>query len=197
MRILCKGLAAFFLALTAVLILLFFGAGWFVSTPSAQPDQSDLIVALGGDQGTRVSEVLNLFSRGYAPRILLTGVDAGHPKTRPAYLEWRETYLVEKGVPRSALVFDLQSANTWEEAQNTLALMQKENWRRVMVVSDPPHMRRLSWVWRRVFEGSGKEFLLIAASNDNWNPGRWWSNEITGQFVLMELIKLAYYWVKH
>ncbi len=36
-------------------------------------------------------------------------------------------------------------------------MMEARGWRRVLVVSDPYHMRRLSWTWRRVFEGSGLE----------------------------------------
>ena len=35
----------------------------------------------------------------------------------------------------------------------------------------PPHLRRLSWTWNRVFEGSGLEFRLIAfnqAHNDEF-----------------------------
>ena len=64
---------------------------------------------------------------------------------------------------------------------------------RVLVVSDPPHMRRLSWVWRKVFEGSGKDFTLVAADSVNWNAEFWWRTSPNAQFVFSEYIKLAYY----
>ena len=35
---------------------------------------------------------------------------------------------------------------------------------RVIVVSDPPHMRRLSWVWGKAFEGSGQDKTGMAIS---------------------------------
>jgi hypothetical protein len=58
-------------------------------------------------------------------------------------------------------------------------------------------MRRLSWVWGKVFEGSGLEFRLIAAPMPGWEAGAWWRHEKSGHFVLMELIKLGYYFTKY
>jgi uncharacterized SAM-binding protein YcdF (DUF218 family) len=172
-------------------------AGRFVSGPADTPTKADLIVALGGDAGNRVREAQRLFAEGYAPRILLAGIEFGDPLVRPAYLEWRAAFLAARGVPANAVLLDNQAGNSWEEATNTLALMRAQSWRSVLVVSDPPHMRRLSWVWGKVFEGSGLEFRLIAAPMPGWEAGAWWRDEKSAQFVLMELIKLAYYFVKY
>ncbi|MEW5771876.1 MAG: YdcF family protein [Pseudomonadota bacterium] len=172
-------------------------AGRFVSGPEDAPARADLIVALGGDGGNRVREVLRLYATNHAPRILLTGIESGDPLTRPAYLEWRAKFLATQGVPASALLFDTRSGNTWEEAGNTLALMQQHGWHRVLVVSDPPHLRRLSWVWGEVFAHSGLEFRLVPSPMPGWEAGAWWRNEKSAQFVLMELIKLTYYLAKY
>lgn len=71
--------------------------------------------------------------------------------------------------------------------------MQSMKLDRVLVVSDPPHMRRLSWVWGRVFAGSGKEFVLVASEMEGWDAGHWWRTSQTAQFVFSEYIKIAYY----
>ena len=68
---------------------------------------------------------------------------------------------------------------------------------RVMVVSDPPHMRRLSWVWGRMFAGSGKQFTLVASDLEYWDAERWWRRSSNAQFVFAEYIKLAYYFVQY
>lgn len=172
-------------------------AGRFVSKPSDTPVKGDLIVALGGDGGSRVREAQLLYAAGYAPRILLTGIEQGDPLVRPAYLEWRAAFLVAHGVPADVMLFDSRSANSWEESRNTLALMQQKGWHSVLVVSDPPHMRRLSWVWRKVFADSGMMFRLIASPMPGWDAELWWHNEKSAQFVLMELIKLGYYLVTY
>lgn len=172
-------------------------AGHFVAGPADAPSEADLIVALGGDSGNRIREGLSLYDKGYAPRILLTGIEFGDPHVRPAYLEWRAAFLTTRSVPPNAILFDGISANSWDESGNTLALMRQQGWHTVLVVSDPPHLRRLSWVWGKVFAGSGLEYRLIAAPMPGWDAGTWWRNEESGQFVLMELIKLGYYWARY
>jgi hypothetical protein len=100
-------------------------------------------------------------------------------------------------VPREAIILEAGAGNSWEEAVNTLALLRKNDWQRVMVVSDPPHMRRLHWIWGRVFAGSGKEFVLVDSNPAWWNADRWWGNDESGPFVLMEYVKLVYYRFKY
>ena len=178
-------------------ILAFIQAGLFLDGFSQQPEKADLIVALGGDNGSRIHMAAELFNQGLAPSVLLTGLEGSPADTRSYYLNWRARFLVERGVPDNMLMFDAQSANSWEEAVNTLRLMQVQDWQRVLVVSDPPHLRRLAWVWGKVFEDSGKEYRLIAAPLEGWTPGRWWENDKSAQYVLMEVIKLAYYKVAH
>jgi hypothetical protein len=54
-------------------------------------------------------------------------------------------------------------------------------------------MRRLSWIWRRTFDGADASFVLVASRPRWWNAAEWWPDEWSGQFVLMELIKMGYY----
>jgi uncharacterized SAM-binding protein YcdF (DUF218 family) len=168
-------------------------AGRFLAAPAEAPAKADLLVSLGGDGGSRVQTAANLYAQGLAPRILLTGIDHGDAAARPRYLEWRAALLVERGVPASALLFDHESGNSWQEALNIQMLMAREGWKSVIVVSDPPHLRRLSWVWSRAFRGSGLEYRLVAARLPGWDASYWWRHEKSAQFVLMELIKLTYY----
>ena len=129
--------------------------------------------------------------------MLLIGARVKDANTRPHSSDWLIRFLCEHGVPDNMLVFDAISTNSWEEAVNTLRLMRDRNWTRVLVVSDPPHLRRLAWAWGKVFEGSGKEYRLIAAPLESWDPGRWWQNYTSARFVVMEVNKLAYYRVVH
>ena len=153
-------------------------------------------VALGGDNGGRADRVLELYRKGFAPKILL-GVEGTHSRTRAAYLGWRARFLIDAGIPEKALIHDTSSANSYDEATRTLRLMQAMKMNRVLVVSDPPHMRRLSWVWGRVFAGSGKEFILVASDMEGWDAAHWWRSSPNAQFVFGEYIKLAYYLVQY
>ena len=175
----------------ALICLFVLRAGHFLEAPAQRPMKADLIFALGGDNGGRVNGVLDLYRRGFASRVMV-GAEGINSKTRVAYLSWQARYLVDGGVPQQALLFDRSSLSSWAEAVNTLQLMQSMKLDRVLVVSDPPHMRRLSWVWGRVFAGSGKEFVVVASEMEGWDAGHWWRTSQTAQFVFSEYIKIAY-----
>lgn len=168
-------------------------AAHFLTAPAQSPVNADLLVALGGDNGARADRVLELYRRGLAPKVLLTGPEGGHSKTRSTYLHWRARYLVDHGIPEQAILYDYRAVSSWEEAVNTLRLMQEMKLDRVLVVSDPPHMRRLSWVWGKVFAGSGKQFTLVASDLEYWDAEHWWRRSSNAQYVFAEYIKLAYY----
>jgi uncharacterized SAM-binding protein YcdF (DUF218 family) len=192
-RVLLRWLAACLLLGSSALVLAFLGAGHFLVAPAQAPVKADLLVTLGGDNGARADRVLELYRKGLAPKVLLTGPEGGHSKTRATHLHWRARYLIDQGVPEKVLLFDRRSKSSWEEAVNTLQLMRSMKLDRVLVVSDPPHMRRLSWVWGRVFAGSGKEYTLAASDMEDWDAEHWWRVSSNAQFVFGEYIKLGYY----
>lgn len=174
----------------------FLHAGHFLAAPAQPPAKADLIFALGGDNGGRADRVLELYRKGLAPKVLL-GAEGAHSRTRAAYLSWRARYLIDEGLPERALLFDRVSGNSWDEAVNALQLMRSMKMDRVLVVSDPPHMRRLSWVWARVFQDSGKEYVLVASDMEVWDAEHWWRSSLNAQFVFSEYIKLAYYLIQY
>lgn len=195
-RTIAVWLVAIVLAGVIALSACFLGAGHFLEAPVQPPARADLIFALGGDNGGRAARVLELYRKGLAPRVLL-GAEGAHSKTRAAVLSWRARYLIDEGIPEKALLFDRRSVSTYEEARNALALMHSENLQRVLVVSDPPHMRRLAMVWGRVFAGSGKQFVLVASDMEDWDAARWWRISSNAQYVFGEYLKLAYYLVQY
>ncbi len=149
-----SGAAAAIAALSVWAVL---HAARFLEVPASPPAPADLLAALGGDHGDRGLAAARLYAAGMAPRVLVTGLEASPPEVRRAYLHWRAQVLAAAGVPLERFEYDAASGNSWEEAVNTRRLMEARGWRRVLVVSDPYHMRRLSWTWRRVFEGGGLE----------------------------------------
>ena len=128
---------------------------------------------------------------------MLTGLERGSASP-PASLTWRAEYLVARGVPRSALRFEIYSENSYEEAdQRPRADAEAGLAAPCIAVSDPPHMRRLAWTWNRVFKGSGLSYVLVAsAARSGGRPADWWRDEHSGAFVITEYIKLAYYIAK-
>lgn len=188
---------SFLLAVFALFVVVFLQAGNYLSSPAQFPVRADIILALGGDIGDRIAMAAKLYHQGYAPRVMLTGLENAPATTRTTYVNWRVQYLLDDKVPESAVILEQRAGNSWEEAVNTLALLKQRGWKRVLVVSDPPHMRRLHWVWSKVFADSQKEFVLVHSAPEWWNPALWWVNDQSGPFVVMEYIKLGYYGLAH
>lgn len=175
----------------------FLHLGNWLSSPAGDPAKADVIVTLGGDNGERVMLAASLYHAGFADRILLTGMEGGSDATRMHYLNWRTQYLIDSGIPNSAFLFDGRSANTHQEAEAIAALLAKKDWKRAIIVSDPPHMRRLKRTFKPVFSEANIDLILVATEAPTWDPHRWWRDEKWAQFSLMEVIKLAHYAIKY
>jgi uncharacterized SAM-binding protein YcdF (DUF218 family) len=168
--------------------------GHWLSAPATAPIQGDIIVVLGGSGGyERVGRALDLYRQGYAKEILLAGFHGAAEQRGDLYRHWEAKFLMAGRVPPEALLFDDQSKNSYEEAHNTARLMQSQQWKRALVISDPPHLRRLDMVWGPVCAKHGLEYRLIAAESPRWDPSRWWHDGVWAKFVGMELLKLSYY----
>lgn len=116
----------------------------------------DAIVVLGAAQyGGRPSPVLKarldhavaLWRRGLAPRLVLTGgVGIGDTMSEAAA---GRRYVLRQGVPDSALVLEHEGRTTRESMRNVADLLLAKGWPRVLLVSDPLHLRRASILARR------------------------------------------------
>ncbi|TCD48337.1 YdcF family protein [Chlorobium sp. N1] len=169
----------------------FLSLGYLLSFPAKKAEKADVIVILGGDSGRRVRKGAELYRSGYAPNVVLTGIDERY--YRPGRLNWRQRRMVSLGVPLKAIKIDSRSQTTWDEAFNTMEAMKKHGWKKALIVSDPPHMFRLHTTWNRAFRKSGRSFVLIATRPEWWHPALWWNNAISSRFVYSELKKNLFY----
>ena len=147
------------LARVAVLTVLI---GWLVSLGLVMLWQrrdatrsADAIVVLGAAQWdgkpspvlrARVDHAINLWRRGLAPTLIMTGGQGVGDTTTEAAVERR--YAMSHGVPDSAIRTEDESRSTRESLRN-VARMLDDDAREVILVSDPFHMLRLAILARR------------------------------------------------
>jgi uncharacterized SAM-binding protein YcdF (DUF218 family) len=70
------------------------------------------------------------------------------------------------GVPPSALVLDPYARSTAESAERVWLLAKQHGWQKLIVVSEPYHLRRASWLFREL----GLEVETACAP---WSQQRW------------------------
>ena len=104
--------------------------------------RSDAVILLGGTPVRRIMRALRLYRAGKAPFIVITG---GNPLEQMAVVPEAQRvadFLVEIGAPRSALILEMKSRNTRENAVNTAAIFKEHGWRHGLLVTGGVHMPR-------------------------------------------------------
>ena len=144
---------------TATVVLI----GWAVSMAMVsrvgrrdEARKADAIVVLGAAQyvgrpspvlRARLDHAIALWRRGLAPIMIVTGGTGTGDTTSEAAVSQR--YVVKHGVPAEAVLLETQGRTTSESMAGVSALMNSQNRRDVLLVSDPFHMLRLTILARR------------------------------------------------
>ncbi len=134
---------------------------WEARTASAQP--ADAIVVLGAAQyngrpsevfRARLDHALDLYQEGYAPLIVLTGgKQAGDAYTEA---ETGEQYLLDRGVPASAIRFENEGRDTWQSMRGVADVLEGSGAESLLIVSDGFHLLRSELMARELgFTASG------------------------------------------
>ncbi len=191
MKVFFKLTLILLLSLCSASVIFFLSLGFIVSYHAGNPEKSDVIIVLGGDNGLRVHKGAELYNAGYASHVIVTGIDERF--YHPSHPNWRVRRMVALGVPKKAITVDALSTTTWEEAENTADTMEEQGWKSAIVVSDPPHMLRLYQTWSKALDGTSLKFILVPTKPLWWNPLFWWNNEKSFQFVMNEIKKNLFY----
>ena len=145
------------IAIRVVIVLATVALAYYVVTlyqvwSTGRRDQArpvDAIVVLGAAQydgrpspqlAARLDHVIELWPRGLAPIVVVTG--GKQPADRFTEADASARYLVARGVPESALVFENVGRSTYESLEGVAELMRERNVRTVLLVTDPFHALR-------------------------------------------------------
>jgi uncharacterized SAM-binding protein YcdF (DUF218 family) len=109
--------------------------------PRVTPDFSE-----GAD---RAMLALRLYRAGKGKVIVVTGGELPWSESVAPEAELIADFLAELGVPRSAIVVETKSRNTYENGANVAALFKQRGWRNGLLVTTGMHMPRAVAVFRR------------------------------------------------
>ena len=163
------GIGLFWTALAVLLLLLGFLASIAPSivhdSRKQELDPADAIVVFGAAEydgrpspvfRARLDHANDLFRKGLAPVVITTGGAAADPKFSEGGVG--HDYLMRKGIPESALIAETRASNTAESAERIATIMQTNQMKTCIAVSDAYHMFRI----RKLLEHQGIQVLLAA-----------------------------------
>jgi uncharacterized SAM-binding protein YcdF (DUF218 family)/glycosyltransferase involved in cell wall biosynthesis len=147
------------LVLAAFLMLFYTNAVWIVAAPlrvEVPPRAADAVVVFAGGVGEsgragggyqeRVKQAVDLYQAGLAPRLVFS---SGFTFTFREAEVMREL-ASDLGVPLDAIVLEEEAGNTYENVRNVQAILERQGWDQVLLVSSPYHMRRALLIWEQV-----------------------------------------------
>ncbi|AFY99656.1 YdcF family protein [Calothrix sp. PCC 6303] len=162
----CMGLALIFLLLSS--------NGWvtryFVRSlewqniPVVELPKAEAIVVLGGatrsalpprpgvdlsEAGDRVIYAAQLFRQNKAPKIVLSGGRIDWRGKGTAESQDMADILISLGIPKEAILQDPESFNTFENAVNTRKILEKNNIKKVILVTSAIHMPRSLLIFKQ------------------------------------------------
>jgi uncharacterized SAM-binding protein YcdF (DUF218 family) len=190
------GLAGIVLC-SAVVFLLYLGRWLVVEDPL---EKGQAIVVLSGRMPLRAMEAAKLYREGYAPKVWLT-----HSTEPGATLEamgisyvgedaYNLRVLMHEGVPANNIrVLDPAIINTADELAAVSTVLAEEQGGRVIIVTSKVHTRRVRILWNRLAAGRGRA-IVRAASDDPFEPRRWWRTTGDALDVVREFLGILNAW---
>ena len=104
-----------------------------------RPPRVDIDLLDGAD---RVRKAAQLYNEGFASIVIVSGGNQPWSPFEESEAESIQTLLVERGVPAESIVLESDSRNTRENAFNSVALMEKLECGKPLLVTSAAHMKR-------------------------------------------------------
>ncbi|OME13831.1 hypothetical protein BSK47_24580 [Paenibacillus odorifer] len=165
-----------------LLITGLFSAGRFLAL-SESPKHSDVIIVLSGGQG-RVEKAAELYKAGYAPYIILSNAKESTSKSG----DMIQTALA-LGIPQDVIYTENAADSTYQNAEYTLPIMKEYGFKSAIVVSSDFHMRRVKFLFGRVYKKSEIELTYVGSAS-GYNAKRWWSDRKSRETTFNEYVKM-------
>ena len=187
------------LILATVTVIAFRGVGrWLVVEDPL--DRADAIVVLSGGLPDRALEAAKVFRLGMAPQVWLTrpANPAAELSKMGISFEGEEGYsravLIHEGVPESAIrILAPEIVNTEDEERAIIAEMQSTKADRVIIVTSPPHTRRVRALWRRIAP-TNLSLTVRSATEYDYDANHWWRTTRDSLSVMREVMGLLNVW---
>lgn len=150
---------------------------------------ADIIIVLSGDdEGYRLRYAYHLYQKGYAKKILLSG---GTNLWEETGIDLMERYLVQMGASREDILSEKKSESTVENAAFSKKILEEKGLKSAIVVTSPPHTRRVSLIFRKAFSPQIK--VWVCGNPDAFRVEGWWGNQNHRRMVVREYFQIGWY----
>jgi uncharacterized SAM-binding protein YcdF (DUF218 family) len=157
-------------------------AGMVQKRSQDDPARAEAIVVLTGGEA-RIPEALKLLKRGYAKRLLISGVNPATTKLELIRLNPENASLF-----KCCVDLDRKAINTVSNAEETARWARDAGFRSLIVVTSNYHMPRSLIELRR--ELPDVELVSYPVHSASMDMERWWGHPLSLRILISEYLKL-------
>ncbi|HYL61370.1 MAG TPA: YdcF family protein [Candidatus Methylomirabilis sp.] len=163
-------------------------------------EKAQAIAVLSGAMPLRAEEAAKLYRGGYAPHVWLTHSTQPGAELKSMGIDYvgEDSYdaqiLLHGGVPSEAVrVLDPPIENTADEIRAISGQLDREKEATIIIVTSKAHTRRTRILWRRLAPKRLRA-IVRGASEDPFNPRRWWRSTADALDVVREILGVLNAW---
>jgi len=174
------------------------GVGRFL-TVHDRLERADAIFVFGGDPDIRPFAAAALYRRGWAPRVLVPGMETGKLAAIgmvPTQTQLFTGVLRHEGVPDSAVMVLSMAGGTTSTTDDVAVLrdwIRRTGARRVIAVTTDYHTRRARFALRRGLKGMDVRVMMHGVPARGYDATNWWRSESGLVTYVNEYLKFARY----
>lgn len=158
---------------------------------------ADVIHVISGEN-YRAEYGIQLYSRGYGKVLFFTG--GWCPYHNINHAQQSKGMALAQGVSSNAIVTDeAEIDSTYAEAIRLKEWidLQPQPVNAIMVVSDPHHMRRARWTYKRIFGDEVKIIMAPVPFEMSMHQRQWWKDEASKRMIRDEYLKFGFYLARY
>jgi len=162
-----------------------------------QLSPADVIHVISGEN-YRAEYGIQLYNQGYGKYLFFTG--GWCPYHNINHAQYSKESALAQGISPNAIVTDeAEIDSTYAEAIRLKEWidLQTQPVNSIMVVSDPHHMRRARWTYRRIFGDEIKIIMAPVPFEMSMYQRQWWKDAESRSMVKDEYLKFAFYIARH
>jgi len=164
-----------------VFLIIFLNIGNFLDV-TVKPTQSDAIFCLGGIGTDRINTSLDLLENNYSTY---------------NQLYYSTTYGLRNSREDVNATYILYLKNTMAEILYIDNLVKKEKYNSIIIVTDPPHSRRVSFMMQQFTKNLEGKYIIASSHPKWWDTEFYFTNTHALVFSIKELIKILYNYFKY
>jgi uncharacterized SAM-binding protein YcdF (DUF218 family) len=158
-----------------------------------EPEKADCIVILSGERGERVAYGVELYKKGFAPKIILSGGpgEAGYPESL-----LMKTQALSLGAGEGDIILETDSRSTFENAVRVVDIAKEQGFQSILLVTSPYHSRRALIHFTRRSARKGIRIIPCPVEDSWFNSKKWWLRQADTEKVAQEYLCLLWHMLR-